>query len=63
VTHLLAKQFGDTAAVIVRFGVDVHLYMNHIDQAKEQMQRTPLTFPTLEVDQSFDSYLTTGSSI
>ena len=28
---------------------DVHLYLNHIEQAKEQLKRTPKTLPTLEI--------------
>ena len=35
--------------------MDVHLYMNHIEQAQEQLTRTPLPFPTLELDQSVES--------
>ena len=55
VTHLLAKQCGFTPGEIVWFGMDVHLYLNHLDQATEQLQRTPLPFPTLELDQSVKS--------
>ena len=28
---------------------DVHLYSNHIEQAKEQITRTPMTLPTVEI--------------
>ena len=55
VTHLLAKQCGFTPGEIIWFGMDVHLYLNHLDQATEQLQRTPLPFPTLELDQSVES--------
>ena len=55
VTHLLAKQCGYTAGEIVWFGMDVHLYQNQLDQAREQLQRTPLPFPTLAFDQSVES--------
>lgn len=55
VTHLLARQCGYTPGEIVWFGMDVHLYLNHLDQAKEQLQRSPLPFATLEVDQSVQS--------
>ena len=54
-THLLARQCGYAAGEIVWFGMDVHLYSNHIDQAKEQLQRTPLPFATLEIDPAVDS--------
>ena len=55
VTHLLARQCGYTPGEIVWFGLDVHLYQNHIDQAKEQLQRRPLPFATLDIDQSVTS--------
>lgn len=55
VTHLLAKQCGFTPGEIVWFGMDVHLYLNHIEQAKEQLQREPLPFATLEIDESIAS--------
>ena len=29
---------------------DAHLYLNHIDQAKEQLMRKPGTLPTLTVN-------------
>lgn len=29
---------------------DAHLYSNHIDQAKEQLSRTPKTLPTLKIN-------------
>jgi len=28
---------------------DVHLYSNHVEQAKEQITRTPMTLPTVEI--------------
>jgi len=28
---------------------DVHLYLNHLDQAKEQLSREPLAFPTMHI--------------
>lgn len=55
VTHLLARQSGYTAGEIVWFGMDVHLYLNHIEQATQQLQRAPLPFATLDIDQSVGS--------
>ncbi len=34
---------------------DAHLYQNHIEQAKEQLQRTPRTLPILMIDPSLTS--------
>lgn len=35
---------------VVYSGVDVHLYSNHIEQAKEQLKRKPCDFPKLKVN-------------
>jgi len=55
VTHLLARQCGYLPGEIVWFGMDVHLYSNHIEQAKEQVTRTPKPFAQLEIDPSVQS--------
>ena len=55
VTHLLARQCGYLPGEIVWFGMDVHLYSNHIEQAKEQVTRTPKPFAQLEIDSSVKS--------
>ena len=31
------------------FGMDVHLYLDHIEQAKEQLRRQPRPFPKLKI--------------
>ena len=49
VTTLLAKQTNLQPGVIVWYGLDVHLYLNHISQAKEQVLREPRPFPTLNI--------------
>ena len=36
-------------------GGDCHLYLNHLDQAREQMGRVPLELPTLRLDPSVRS--------
>ncbi len=55
VTHLIARQTGHKAGEIVWFGMDVHLYLNHLEQARTQISRTPLPFPQLEVDENVGS--------
>lgn len=34
---------------------DAHVYLNHIDQINEQIQRTPYPFPTVRLARKFDS--------
>ncbi|MBM3203204.1 thymidylate synthase [Candidatus Woesearchaeota archaeon] len=48
-THLLAEQCGYTPGEIVWFGGDVHLYTNHLEQARIQLARTPGPWPTLHI--------------
>ncbi len=48
-THLLAQECGYLPGEIVWFGCDVHLYLNHQDQTREQLSRTPRPLPTLEI--------------
>ncbi len=49
--HMLALETGYEVGELVYQGCDVHLYENHIEQAKEQLSRTPLDFPWLMVNQ------------
>ncbi len=55
VTHLLARQCGYKPGEIVWFGMDVHLYLNHLEQAQEQLQRSPLPFASIDIDSSVES--------
>ena len=48
--HMLALETGYEVGELVYSGVDVHLYSNHIEQAKEQLKREPKGFPTLIVN-------------
>lgn len=49
VIHLLAQQTGLEVGEAVWYGLDVHLYNNHVEQAREQLKRTPMPFPTLRI--------------
>ena len=48
--HMLALECGYEVGELVYSGVDVHLYSNHVDQAKEQLTRKPYNFPKLVVN-------------
>ena len=48
--HLLALECGYEVGELAFSGVDVHLYSNHIDQAKEQVSRETLGFPRLVIN-------------
>ncbi len=47
--HLVAREVGLQVGDFVHTFGDVHLYANHVDQAREQLTRTPRPFPTLEL--------------
>ena len=44
---MLAQQAGLEVGDFVWTGGDVHLYRNHLEQAKLQLTRTPFALPTL----------------
>ncbi len=48
-TEILAKITGYPAGEFIHTFGDVHIYENHIEQAKEQLTRTPLPFPTVTI--------------
>ena len=48
-THMVAQQCELQVGDFVWTGGDVHLYSNHIEQAKEQLARTPLPLPRLQI--------------
>ena len=48
-THLIAHHCGLEAYEFVYFKGNCHLYEEHIEAAKTQLQRTPFAFPTLEI--------------
>lgn len=49
-THMVAQVVGLEPGVFVHTFGDVHLYLNHVDQAVEQLAREPRARPTLELD-------------
>ncbi len=48
-THMIAQQCDLVPHELVWTGGDVHLYKNHIEQARLQLQRKPLPLPHLEL--------------
>jgi thymidylate synthase len=48
-THLIARETGLEVGEFVHTFGDLHLYSNHVEQAKEQLSRSPRPFPKLEV--------------
>ncbi|HZF42727.1 MAG TPA: thymidylate synthase [Sphingomonadaceae bacterium] len=48
-THMLAQQCDLLPGTFVWTGGDCHLYVNHLDQAREQLARDPRPLPTLEI--------------
>ena len=58
-THLVAQQTDLDVGDFVWTGGDCHLYLNHLDQAREQLTRAPLPLPTLRLARrpgSIDGY-------
>lgn len=49
-THMLAHHLDYEVGEFIWAGGDCHLYFNHIDQAGELLQRTPLPLPTIRLD-------------
>jgi thymidylate synthase len=46
-THMLAQQADLGVGEFIWTGGDCHLYLNHLEQADEQLSRKPLPLPTL----------------
>ena len=48
-THMLAQQTDLKPGELIFSGGDCHLYLNHLDVAREQVERTPRPLPTLHL--------------
>jgi thymidylate synthase len=67
-THMIAQQCGYDVGEFVWTGGDVHLYLNHLEQAKLQLSREPRSLPQLVIkrkpasifDYRFDDFEITG---
>ncbi len=54
-THMLAQQTELGVGDFIWTGGDCHLYLNHLEQADEQLEREPLPLPTLALKRRPDS--------
>jgi dihydrofolate reductase/thymidylate synthase len=51
-TYIIAKKVGLKPAELILVSGDCHIYKNHIEQVKTQLERKPLPFPVLRIDDS-----------
>ncbi|NOU96435.1 thymidylate synthase [Paenibacillus sp. LMG 31456] len=54
-THMMAQQCDLDVGDLIWTGGDVHLYMNHLEQAKLQLTREPYELPRLVIGRKPDS--------
>ena len=54
-TCLFAHTTGLKRGTFVHTIGDAHVYLNHVDALKEQLERSPRSFPTLRIDPKVDS--------
>ncbi|NQE60522.1 thymidylate synthase [Caulobacter sp. RHG1] len=55
-TLMVAKVVGLEPGEFVHTFGDAHLYLNHLDQAREQLTREPFDFPTLQIADKRDLF-------
>jgi thymidylate synthase len=55
-TLMMAKATGYEPGEFVHSFGDVHLYLNHVEQAKAQMQRAPYPFPVMHIADKTDLF-------
>lgn len=48
-THMVAQQCDLEPGDFIWTGGDCHIYLNHLDQVREQLSRTPRAYPTLRL--------------
>lgn len=54
-THMVAQQTNLGVGDFIWTGGDCHLYLNHLEQADEQLSRQPLPLPTLAITRRPDT--------
>ena len=55
-TLMMAKVTGYEPGEFIHTFGDAHLYLNHVDQAREQLTREPLPFPTMAIAPKTDLF-------
>ncbi|MFY8144354.1 MAG: thymidylate synthase, partial [Caulobacter sp.] len=55
-TLMVAKVVGLQPGEFVHTFGDAHLYLNHLDQAREQLTREPFDFPTMKIADKRDLF-------
>ncbi len=54
-THMIAQQCNLEVGDFIWTGGDCHLYLNHLEQAKTQLEREPFPLPKLEIQRRPDT--------
>ena len=54
-THMIAQQCDLDVGDFIWTGGDVHLYLNHLEQANEQLKRRPYPLPILKIGRKPES--------
>ncbi|HEU4758288.1 MAG TPA: thymidylate synthase, partial [Agromyces sp.] len=54
-THMIAQQAGLEVGDFVWTGGDCHIYDNHVEQVRLQLEREPFPYPTLRIARHPDS--------
>jgi thymidylate synthase len=54
-THLIAQECGLEVGEFVHTLGDAHIYLNHVEQVKIQLEREPKPFPTLKLNKDIHS--------
>jgi thymidylate synthase len=54
-THMIAQVCGLDVGEFVHTVGDAHIYLNHIEQVREQLAREPLALPTLKLNPAIDN--------
>jgi thymidylate synthase len=54
-THMIAQECGLGVGEFVHTVGDAHIYLNHVEQVREQLAREPLALPTLKLNPAIDN--------